>query len=734
MLARVTGATASGSGRAWTRGTTRLGALVERSHPVLVVGAVTLVAALAWGRYAGQVATWFVQTDELQFVRLAMSIAEDGTLRPELRGADLSTWNQLYPLLVAPLYALFDTADAFKAAHWLNAFLMASTAIPTYLLARELGTSKLAGYLVAALSVCVPWLALADMLRDDAVAYPAFTWAVLAMQRALAEPGWRRDALALAAILVAATARTQFVVLAPVFLLALAVHEGLATLVLKRTRAELVARLRAHGLLLAAAALAALYVLVRGYHAVLGPYQSNLAAGELPPGLAGNVAMHLSMVAVAIGVIPFTFAVGWALGSVVRPADAPRHAYAVLLLVTGAVVAVAASTFVLRNAGTNPFDRYFFYLVPVALVGMVVCIDEARRRWWMAAAAALLFAWIAGRGFWAPALPPFHQSPASAFNSVLDHHAGRLGLTGAEAARWGGMVVALAAAVALRFVPARVLLPVLGAGLLLFGAAETRSVFRTMAGTQLGPPPQNVGAEYEPGWIDAALPDGGGVALLPEIPIELPPGDANVNNWVTTSLWWDTEFWNKRVADAYVPANDAASDPTPFPKRALTVQPGSGRIDVAGLAPRDQQPYVVLDAARSDLRPAGEVVRTTPWGLDLIRAERPYRTPWAAFGLSPGDALYAGTPVRIKVFERRPARVTLRLFVPYQSTPEPVERRFTLSGGTKLERGSLSSGKAGDLSVCLRGEDDTAVLTLRPSKDTDEPIRLERTVVAPGSC
>ena len=68
--------------------------------------------------------------------------------------------------------------DAFKAAHWLNGFLMCQhrRSRPTCSHAPA-GTSKLAGYVVAALSVCVPWLALGDMLRDDAVAYPAFTWA-----------------------------------------------------------------------------------------------------------------------------------------------------------------------------------------------------------------------------------------------------------------------------------------------------------------------------------------------------------------------------------------------------------------------------------------------------------------------------------------------------------------------------------------------------------------------------
>jgi hypothetical protein len=516
MLPRVTGATVRGANRSLERRAVRIESLVERSRATLVVGAITLLAALVWGRYMGRIDHWLVQTDELQFVRLAIGIGENHSLDPTLRGLPVSNWNQLYPLVLSPFYWLLDTADAFKAAHWLNALLMASTAVPAYLLAREAGASKLAGYLVAALTVCVPWMSLGDMLRDDVVAYPAFTWAVLAMQRAIVAPGPWRDALAVAGMVLAASARTQLVVLGPVFLLAIALHEGVFAAVApgaRPSRAEAIARVRGHWILIVAAALGVLYKLAGGIDKVLGPYQETAGSGDLlPAGLPSNVAMHLSMVAVGIGVIPVTFALGWALGSAVRPESRERHAYAVLLLVTGGAAFVAASSFVLRNAGGNPYDRYFFYIVPLALVGMVLCINEARRRWWLAAAAAVFFAWIAGRGLWAPVGPPYHQSPVSAFNSVLNFHAGRVGLSGAEAARWGGLVLALAAAAALRFVPARVLLPVLGVGLLLFGIGETRSVFRSMGGTQLGPPPQNVGPGYDRTWIDDTLPDSARVA------------------------------------------------------------------------------------------------------------------------------------------------------------------------------------------------------------------------------
>ena len=728
----MTGATANRVERPWARRGLRLEALVERSPAALVLGAITVIATVAAGRYTGRIETWLVQTDELQFVRLAVSIV-DGSLHPELRGQDVSTLNQLYPALLAPLYGLLGTPDAFKAAHWLNAFLMSSAAIPAYLLARSVGVSKLAGYVVAALTVSVPWLALGDMVRDDAVAYPAFTWAAFAMQRALPAPSPRRDALALGAILVAALARTQFVLLGPVLLVTVALHEGLGGYVAARSkpsRDELIERLRGHWLLFAAAALALLYGAIRGFGSVLGSYQATAASGDLlPPGLYGNAAMHLSMVAVAIGVLPVTFAVGWAARSIVRAEDRRRHAYAVLLLVAGVAVIVAASSFVLRNAGTNPYDRYFFYIVPLALVGMAVCIEEGRRNMWAAAGAALLFALIAKHGYWLPALPPFHQSPVSAFNSVLDFHAGRVGLTGAEAARWGGLALGLAGAAALRFVSSRVFLPVLGAGLLVFGAAETRSVFRTMGGTQLGAP-IDTGRD----WIDRATPDGAGVAMLPTFFVEIPPGDPNVNDFVTARLWWDTEFWNKRVHDVYITSYDPNADTAPFPKRVMEVNPRTGRIEVTGVPASEQQPYVVLPSGRPDLRPAGKLVERTAFGLELIRVERPYRARWAVFGLDAGATVYAERPARVRLFEDGPAKVALTAFVPYQTTPEPLTRRLTLSGGRRTSRASATSGNSVTISTCLDGRGDTATLELAPVRGVHEPVRLRQTVVRPGAC
>ena len=64
----------------------------------LVLGAV--VAALT-----AQVVDWYVMTDELLYERLAISVGHSGSLLPRVHGDLIANVNQLYPLLLAPVFA-----------------------------------------------------------------------------------------------------------------------------------------------------------------------------------------------------------------------------------------------------------------------------------------------------------------------------------------------------------------------------------------------------------------------------------------------------------------------------------------------------------------------------------------------------------------------------------------------------------------------------------------------------
>ena len=115
---------------------------------------------------------------------------------------------------------------------------MASTAIPAYLLARDLWLPRLVTYGVAAITVLVPWVVLSNYIWTEPAAYPAFAWAVLAVYRALVQPSQRRDLWALVAILLATLTRTQFIVLGVVFPAAVVLHEAGYALLSREGRRE----------------------------------------------------------------------------------------------------------------------------------------------------------------------------------------------------------------------------------------------------------------------------------------------------------------------------------------------------------------------------------------------------------------------------------------------------------------------------------------------------------------
>ena len=174
--------------------------------------------------YSARIRDWSVMTDELQYAKLALAVWESGSPLPSLHGTSVAVANQLYPLLLTPVYGPLASPDAFRVAHVVNAVVMASAAVPAYLLAREL-LDRAWAFAVAVLAVVLPWMVLVGFLMSEVVGYPAFLWAVLAFQRAVVAPSDRRDALAAAALVVAILARTQFTALALVLPLAIVIDE-----------------------------------------------------------------------------------------------------------------------------------------------------------------------------------------------------------------------------------------------------------------------------------------------------------------------------------------------------------------------------------------------------------------------------------------------------------------------------------------------------------------------------
>ena len=133
----------------------------------IVVGSVVLRSWLG-----SRMPAPFIFTDELQYSENARSIANGEGIR--VRGEPFGIVSILYPLVVAPAYALFDSLpDAYAAARTLNAVVMSLAAIPVYALGRRVVGPRLA-LVGALLAVAVPSMAYTGTLMSENAFYPAF--------------------------------------------------------------------------------------------------------------------------------------------------------------------------------------------------------------------------------------------------------------------------------------------------------------------------------------------------------------------------------------------------------------------------------------------------------------------------------------------------------------------------------------------------------------------------------
>src|SRR5262249_50891414 len=149
---------------------------MKRAIPALV----WLAAGATLAFVTSHVRDWFVMTDELLYERLAISVVRMHTAIPQVHGTTIDNINQLYPLLLTPVFAIGNVGSDVQNAHILNAFVMTFAAVPTGLLAQRLTGSRLLSFVSAALTVVVPWMALSSFLLTEVVAYPAFAWALYA--------------------------------------------------------------------------------------------------------------------------------------------------------------------------------------------------------------------------------------------------------------------------------------------------------------------------------------------------------------------------------------------------------------------------------------------------------------------------------------------------------------------------------------------------------------------------
>jgi hypothetical protein len=530
-----------------------------RSHawqfhvPLVAAMCVALILGL---HYVSQMETWRVMTDELLYTKLAISLWDAPLEGARVRGEPIAVYSVLMPLLAAPLWGLLDTPDAFSATQSLHVLAMVSAAIPAALLTRELVSWRPAWWVVGSLTALTPWLALAPQMMTEAVAYPAFLWAVLAMHRAMVRPSPVTDLLALIAIAIAFLARTQFALLAVVLPVAILLHEvGWRAAAGPRRRTALssglVAAARGHRLLAGVFATAILISFVGpSLREVLGTYQGTALGNLLPPETFISAYDHLDRIVVGIGVVPAVLFVAWAAHALVRGDDVRAHAFAVLatLLVVGLTLVVAS--FVLRYAeGTQ--ERYLFFVAPLFYVGAALAITQLRRPWIPFAVGSVLILFLVSKLQYGAAQVPTFVSPTTNFHAVLDGRSQQLGqLVGLDqlSPRLVIIGVTLAATAGIAWLigagRSRFALILTGCLLLAYQGLETRYVLRTaLAQSQLSVAPGD-------DWIDQAVPASMRAGAVPST-LNLRSGQPFYDDIISRISWWDLEFWNKRVLRSY---------------------------------------------------------------------------------------------------------------------------------------------------------------------------------------
>lgn len=704
---------------------------LEALPPAIPLAVIVVVAAAVTIDYATGLANYFVMPDELGYIKQASEIADRLFI---LTPGDpwFNSWAQLQPVLMAPFYGILETPRAFDFMHAMNAFVMASAAIPAYLLARPLVPARIWAYAAAALSTAIPWLAMAGSAMTEVSAYPVFTWAVFGMHRAIARPSPGRDVVAVVLLGIAFFSRTQFAVLGPVFLAAIVGHElsyGLRgdpsgtwpERVVRALRRSVVAHPAA--VLAAAAGLAGAIAL--GLDSLLGSYAGVGGGTLLPEGTLAAGREVMAYIVVAIGILPLAVSAAWAGVTLARPESPERHAFAVLLVLVVAVMTVMAGSFTVQyTTGIN--DRYLFYLAPLLFAGLVAGLTTGRRIAVPLGVIGVLVAWLVfASDFARPGASLV--SPSATFHLVLDGRAYDVGrLVGnpelSMATMLGGfaLVGTLALAAALRFLPRAPVAAVAVAAVLVYGVLETGYVLDKIGATQEG-----VGQEFLDNrpWADQALPDGTrAVAVV-----------GALEDFATTvGVYWDLLFWNRQVDRVAIREGDPIYD-QPFHTR-FTFDPETGGLD--GL---DHRGYLVR--ADGDVRFGVRGAQTIDARnlLLLETAPRPYEAAWAVLDAGPRGRVPAGESTRIRVYgdgEPGVRPVTVVLLPTFDA-----ERayRYELSGNGVSESGTVELEQRLEVPLRLRvpaeGYAELELRVLGRRLDTEERrpgLRVGGVVLPPG--
>lgn len=346
-----------------------------RVHPSLArvpapawTALLVLVAAVVYGIAASGRAGPFIDNDEFIYGNTARNLA----------AGDGFTWRgvvtpvrSLYEVAIAPAWLVSQGHGAYTLAKLINVVCICCTAIPTWLMARELLRSRWA-LLPTAVVLLGAWMEMSGKLMTESLALPAaacVSYATLMLLRR-GSVGWLAAVVGLCVL--AMLARSQLVALLALPGMAMSLD------LLRRPRDLWSSTLRERRNAMAiswALLVIGLLVAAGPGRSVLGGYASFL---DRNPGLldfASWTGQYLLNLALLLGVAPFVAVLALIL---TRAAWRDATSGPLLSLAIPLVLLVALEGGWLSGTEGRVLERYLIYAAPVLLVGAMLAFGRTR--------------------------------------------------------------------------------------------------------------------------------------------------------------------------------------------------------------------------------------------------------------------------------------------------------------------------------------------------------------------
>jgi hypothetical protein len=574
--------------------TTRLDRFLE----IVPFAAAALVALMIMYWLAARRSTPTIFTDEVEWAQLSRAIAATG--HGAQRG-EATSFRSFYAYLIAPGWWLHSTASAYTAIKYLNTTVMATAAVPVYLLARQL-VSVRAACIAAVGALCTSAFFYAPLLLPEVLAYPTFCLCAYASVRALSGGGRRWTATAIVLSIVGIGVRRELMCAG----VALALAAAMLWLTGPRSRRLRTGWSRWDYVGATTLGIGALIVL----NALLGPHSQEWST--VTSSYRGRL-WHLSFAAASaltIGLAVLPVIAGLASLWIPERRHDPRWRafaafFAASIVAFGTYTGIKAA-YLSTVFGTYTEERNLIYLGPLVLVGAVTYFS-ARRPSFAALVTATAVVTFLTIHYGYQLGYPYFEAPGYGIAAMAnrsfhwDQSTIRIGFWVTLAVSFGICLIPFLRGFRLRAVALGA--AAIGAAVWMLAATVTSS-----RGSEAGahafvshlPTPLN--------WIDVGTGGAGATYLGQQIGVD-------------DGLWL-TEFWNRSIKNVWT-LDGSAPGPGPTLTPDLSSPHGT-------LLPDPGLDYVVTD---NGVQVVGRLIQTEG-SLSLVRVAHPWRLRETYYGRS----------------------------------------------------------------------------------------------------